>query len=62
MDDFSDYLCTVCGEPIGREPYFAAFNGRKSRIDPEPLWPESVFHRRCMGTYLDGTRGAAEPS
>ena len=61
MDDFSDYLCSVCNEPIGREPYFAAFGGRNKRIEPQPIWPESVFLRRCMSTYLEASRGASGP-
>jgi hypothetical protein len=59
MEDFSDFLCVVCGEAIGREPYFAAFGGRQKRMGPE-LWPEQVFHRRCMTAYIDATRGPGD--
>ena len=52
MEDFSDFICSVCGEPIGPEPYFASFAGRV-RVDPEPLWPESVYHHQCLSRYLD---------
>ena len=62
MDDFSDFLCTVCGEPIGREPYFAAFVGNNARIDNEPLWPESVMHRRCVSDNVDARRRLDEPT
>jgi hypothetical protein len=47
MEEFSDYLCAVCGDPIGDESYFATF-GRKPERLVEELWPESVAHRRCM--------------
>jgi len=57
MDDFSDYLCTVCGEAVGSEPYFASFRGRGRRTESEPIWPESVFHRRCMTDYVEAQRG-----
>lgn len=56
MEDFSDYLCTACGEPIGHEPYCAAFSSRNTGIAPELLWPESVFHRRCMADDTDTAR------
>jgi hypothetical protein len=62
MDDFSDYLCSVCGEPIGLEPYFAAFGHRSARPDPELLWPEAVFHDRCMTDYIAAKRRRGEPT
>jgi hypothetical protein len=53
VDNFSDFICTGCGEPIGQEPYCASFGRQGARAAPEPLWPESVFHRRCMADYFD---------
>ena len=62
MDDFGEFLCTICGEPIGRESYFAAFGCENARMGSEPLWPESVVHRRCAIDYVSAGRRPGDPT
>ena len=61
MNEFSDYVCAVCGDPIGGESYFATFGRKPERLVDE-LWPESVVHRRCMTRYdADEPGGPGSP-